>query len=408
MSATPADRGVHPDPKQRDDAAAKMAAASKKEFKDLPADHPMALRQSVLDQIEDAHLKSEGVDPAQFKVIDRDPEKGGVTATDLEGADIKAPDISQFTDKPSPQAKPAEPAKTDKTEGQDKATQVTEEPIILTAEDLKKYKVKSIVDGQEQVVDATKALGQYQKGAAADVRLANATKLERDAKALVEKAQKDAQQAVSTAATPSAVADAKTQVQIADAAKSKFKEASTALFEGNEDKAAQLFSEAVAVAVTPLSEVRRSDPAIDTDALVSRVSTQVEQKLSEKRALNQLFADYPQVQKRAFGIVADEYINAFVSEGMSVADAIAKAGETLAEEYGWTKTGAKAPEPVRDTGRPIKTTGPTTVAEKADAKKGLDNVTSAHTRSAGEGEAEETPASVIQQMANARPGARVV
>jgi hypothetical protein len=404
MSATPEKRGVHPDPLQREDAAAKMAAAPIKELKDLPADHPFARRAEILSQIEDAHLKSEGVDASQFKVIEDGGD--GVTSNQLEDAEIKAPPISDFTDPPKAQAKPEQKEESAKD---DAAAQTTaSEEHVLSVDDLKKYKVKTVIDGEEQIIDATKVLGQYQKGAAADVRLAEATKLQREAKAAYEKAQKDAQQALSHASTPSASADAQTLADNAKAAQSKFMEASEAIYDGDKDKAAKLFSEAVALAQTPASE-RRGEATIDNEALVSRVSQQVEQKLTEKAALDKLFTDYPEIKKhKAFGLVADEYVNAFISQGDSVADAIAKAGAAMDEEFGFIKARPQPAAPVTDKGRQLKTTAPTTIQAKADAKKELDEVPSAHARSTSTVAPEPTAQDTIAEMAKARPGARVI
>lgn len=337
---------------------AEFEAADQKTIADLPEDHPIKVRQSIMDTIEAANAKNQGYD-----------------------------DETVVT--PPVETKPEPISDVDK--------QVAAQTELIIDDDmLKTAKVRVRIYGVEELVPASKVLGQYQKGAAADVRLAQASKAVKDAEA-------KASEILSAArATPATPAEPVAQVK-ADPAKAnaKFKEASEALFSGDSDRAAELFSEATALAMTPTTE-RRADPsAIDSDALVSTVVQSVKQQLSTDSALEKLFVDYPEIKaKRAFSLMADEYIVAFEAAGKSRAEAIALAGDALGEEY---KLGKYGQQP---TGRQIESDGPTTRTEKLNAKKGLDVVTSGNARATSLEVPELTPAQIIAEMAAARPGAR--
>ncbi len=403
QSATPANLGggVHPDAMQRENAAAAMSAAPIKGIGDLPPDHPMARRQALLDEITDINLKNEGVDATQYQVVDEDGDAGDTKQ--LEAVDLKSPSISDFTDPPAgtkPVAK-VEAAKSD--DAKQLAAQSGKE-VLLDLDTLANAFVMVKIDGVEERVPASKALGQYQKGAAADVRLANATKILNDAKEASAKTLREAQEKVAFA-PPSEKKDAVTQAQSAQAANEKFKKASEALFAGDPDEAARFFSEAVAATQAPASTVDAK--AIDQDALVQQVSAKVEQQLTTRSALDKLFQDYPEIKaKKAFGLIADEYVEAYVSQGMTTADAIAAAGEAIGEEYSLGKFKPSATVP--STGRPLKTSGPTTIAAKLDAKKDLDEISSGHARSTSTVQADPTTQDVIAEMAARRPGAQVI
>ena len=395
-SSTPTgEQGQHPDPKQRDTAEAKMHAAPIKGFADLPDDHPMAKRASMMEAIEKAN-----------ELLESGDEEGAGEATTAAIATAAAdgsPPISTFTDPPvvkdAPVIKPKKTAA--ETAAAQVAAQTTTTPTILEAADLDKYQVRTKIDGVEELVPASRALGQFQKGAAADVRLANATK---EAKAIIDDATKRAQQATAQATTTDDKTVAQHKVKDAKAATEKFKEASDAMYGGNIEEAAKLFSEAVELVAAPATE-GRAEGATLTEDLVGQVTTRVTQQLSQQGALKQLFDDYPDIKnKRAFGILTDEYINAFMANGDDAATAIHKAGEAIGEEYKLGKWAAQTATTKTDVGRPVNTGGPTTRAEKLSAKEELDNIQSGNARSTSTEKAPQTVQEEIEEMRKARPG----
>lgn len=386
-------QGVHPDPLQRDDAEAKMKAAPIKTVAELPEDHPMRRRQEMLDHI-GGHSEAEGTTaltpPASE---DDDPDEVAAeaarsalaaTAAAAEAAEkakaVEAPKVSEVATEIASQA------------GDDK------DVIDLSALEGKSVRIK--VDGVETLVPATKVLGQFQKGAAADVRLANATKAERDARAAADKIIADARATASTTPVTTKVTAADTEAAVA-----KFKEANEAIFVGDAEKAAKLMAEGTALIQTPAPATGQP---FDQGAMVQEVARGVKAQLSQERALETLFTDYPEFKtKRAFQIVVDEAIAAKVQNGVRIETAIKEAGDEVAEEYKLGKFGTAAPVPA---GRQIKVPSgtPTTVDAKRAAKDGLDNIQAGNARVASPDDVVETPQSIIEQMMSKRAGARVI
>jgi hypothetical protein len=274
----------------------------------------------------------------------------------------------------------------------DAATQAAAqtEDLILDEDTTKRAKVRTKVDGVEQLVDVSKVIASYQKGLAADVRLAEATELLRDAKtkaavAGMEKAVAEAGAAVKAMETQNAPV----------AATKLFKEASDALFEGDGEKAAKLFSEAVAAAQP---QGREAPPATLNADDIAQV---VEQRISQKSALEKLFTDYPEIKADDdLALLADRRVNLYVKQGSSQAEAILKASEDIGEKFKLGKHKAS-------TGRPLKGDAPTTREDKLAGKKELDALPSSGVRSTATEEPPETPEALIAAMAAARPGARI-
>jgi hypothetical protein len=382
------------DSKERDDADAARARAefekaTIKGFADLPDDHPMRRRMEMVEDIERINNAAAGVEPDEAAVAGAIAKAAGDT-----------PAVEAFKDRPVDT--PAKVVKPTEDAAQAAKQLAGEDGItVLDPADLAKYNVRVKIDGVEEVVPASKVLGTWQKGAAADVRLAAATKAKADAEKALDDAKKQAQQAVASAATSSATAVAQDKVATSEAAQVKFKEASDAMYSGDTEAAARLFAEAVAVASTPVVDTRKS---VTPEDLVQQVTQGVEQQLSQKGALKQLFIDYPQIKdKKAFQIIADEYIGAFVANGDDIATAIGKAGDAIGEEYGFGKFAPKAVVPL-DAGRPIKTGGPTTRAEKLSAKEELDVIQSGNARSSSTESEPLTVSQEIDAMRKTRPG----
>jgi len=391
--ATPDSRGVHPDEKQRDDAEAKMHAAPIKSVNELPEDHPMRRRSELMEFIGEQNLRNEGIDPETKTTIDPDADPDAAAA-EAERARLASEAAAKDAEE---KAKAAAAGEVD-SQTKDKTDQTSE--VVFDATTLANAKVKVVIDGKEELVPATKVLAQYQKGGAADVKLANASKIEREAKAAAEKIVAEAKEAARTATTGTQVAAAQAKAESAQEAIAKFKEASDALMVGESDRAAALFGEAVAIAQASPTE-RRTDSPIALDDVVTKATARVKQQLDREGALKQLFDDYPEIkEKRAFALMADEYVAAFMEQGKSEAEAIAKAGETLGEEYnlGKFKVAAPAPNP----GRQINSDAPTTRRDKLAAKESLDNVTSGNARTVGRDEEPYSPQSVIAEMQRQR------
>lgn len=375
-----------------DDEAGKLAAAAKKHaeapikgFEDLPPDHPMARRAAMMGEIESINEKIDGSKEGD----------DAVAAVIAKAADPDHVPIESFTDKPGADKAPPAPKAEAKLDVASQVAAQTTDPIVIDSADLAKYQVRTKVDGVEELVPATKVLGQYQKGAAADVRLAQATKLQKEAQAALDAA-KSAKPADAT------TAQSVTHAAAATSATEKFKEASDALYAGDADRAAALFSEAVSAATGGQSN-GRGDTTLSSDEIVGRTADAVTQRLSQQGALKQLFEDYPDIKsKRAFAIIADEYTAAFIENGDDVATAIQKAGEAIGEEYGLGKWAAKVVPP--NPGRQVKNGGPTTRAEKLSAKEELDNIQSSNARSVGTEAQEPSVLETLEQMRKGRPG----
>ena len=260
--------------------------------------------------------------------------------------------------------------------------------LIIDADTLAHAKVRVKVDGVEQLESASKVFAQYQKGVAAEVRLADSVRLQREAAADREAARQLRADAERTPrAEPQPVAKA--------APAEKFKEATDALYNGESDKAATLFAEAMAAAVGTTGAVQAATQ-LDTHALAQ----EVKQQLSQESALDKLFSDYPEIKADAdYALLADRYTNAHIALGKSAAEAIAMAGEQIGEKF---KLGKHA-DP---TGRPLQTSGkPTTREQKLEGKRGLDEPTASAARAAEPELREESAQDIIEQLRKSRPGA---
>lgn len=367
--------GQHPDPKQRDDAEIRMNEAPIKTFDDLPDDHPMRRRAEMLAQIAQIN---DGID------ADRAEADATAVAGDETG---DTPDLELFRDKTQDKKPPEKKA----APKQDAKSEADEQRKLL--DNLDDFDVKVKVDGEERIMPASKVLAQYQKGAAADVRLAKATQAQREAEAALARAN-----AAPAAAAPSTERST-TVVRDTKAAQDRFKEAGEALYAGEPDKAAELFAEAVQLAQAPSSTQNDNVPG----DLVERVTNSVTQQLSKQGALNKLFEDYPEIrEKRAFALIADEYVAAFVNNGDDIATAIHKAGEAIGEEYTlghWRQQ--TEPAKSTDNGRPLKPSA-TAFSERDSRKKDLDIVPSGNQRATEAREPELTPAQELAQMQAAR------
>lgn len=265
---------------------------------------------------------------------------------------------------------------------------------VLDAGALDRVMVPTKVNGVEELVPATKALAQFQKNNAADVKLQNATAEANRILADANEKFRQAAEAVAKAATPSEKKEAKEAAEDAqanlDAVQNEFLDA---LYDGDKEKAAKAFSSAIklvaksAVPTTP--EVHQ--PAAPS---LQETVAAVKQHLTVESALDALFQGYPQIKTDPdLALIADTKVNAFVAEGKPLPEAIALAGEYVGEKYKIGKFEIKdAPKEPAATAR----------EQKLAAKERLDEPTSTAARAASAEPVPQTRSAIIAEMQAAR------
>ena len=294
---------------------------------------------------------------------------------------------------------PKEDKKVDEATDVDKQVEKQTDKKIISANDLADSFVMTKVNGVEELVSATKVLAQYQKGAAVDVALAEARKVQKQANdALAEATAK-----LASAGTPAAVKEAKQDVQDAKESSASIKLALDAMFEGDSDKAASLLAAAISGAQNVHRSEGRGDATLNVDEIVSRTTDAVKQTLNVDRALDSLFTDYPEIaSRRSLQLVADHYVVAHMANGMSKPEAITQAGADIAEEFGLKKTAA----PAVDKGRPLNAeVKPRT--DKQTRKDEIDDVTGTGARAVALEDVPQTQSEIIAEMASRRLGGKV-
>ena len=176
-------------------------------------------------------------------------------------------------------------------------------------------KVRTKVNGVEQDVDLETVLRTFQKDAAADQRL-------EEASITLRRAREDAERIRADAVT------AKPDTPPADRSEVA-KEITAAFFSGDEDRATELLTQALSG--TPSQGTRAGD------VNVSSVAAAVRQQLKEETALSEFAESYPKlVGSQRLATLADIEIQSLVEQGHSRADAILEAGRTLYAELGFT------------------------------------------------------------------------
>lgn len=266
----------------------------------------------------------------------------------------------------------------------------------LGPEDLKRIRVRTKVEGREELVDGAKALGQYQKSAAAEIRLESATQMRREAERLLAEATARASTATTAAEKREATKDAAAAQQELDGAQKQFLDA---LYGGDVEKAGELFSKTVNAAVDKALAGRAPSATPDPDQIAQRAAElalpQLRQATSRESALNQLKSDYPDIFTDAdYAFLTDRRINSLIAEGRSESDAIRDAGHEIAEKFGLKKV------------TPERTTQPadsTTRSERLAAKKaGLDEPEATAARAATGVAPPKSASDVIAQMRQQR------
>lgn len=230
-----------------------------------------------------------------------------------------------------------------------------------------------VVDGERMKLPRATVVANYQKSATADKRL-------REANVLLENARRSAPPAAPAAADPATPASAPVP-------KVDPKAFSSALFEGDEDKAAEAFNGAVAARVAEVLEergIKAGDPvpaAVDTKEITARVR----QELSEESALAEARARYPKLfDKGDIETLGSVKIQRRMAEGVSFTDALTEVSGQMAESFGWepveeSRTPAPAPKPNHDRGGVL------------ERKRGIDKVPAAAVRRDPSAAEEATP-----------------
>lgn len=278
---------------------------------------------------------------------------------------------------PAPAPPAAAPAPAATPESSQIEQQLVDEPRVLT-EGLDKVMVLAKIDGVEQQVSVADLTRQYQKNGAADKRLAEATQLLREAKAL--------------AAPPVRVEDAQGNPDSSPAPKpagdgtETAKAFVTALFEGDEAKAL--------AALTNLG-IGRSEGStqIDVNQLASQLTPAVRQQLVEESALEKFGRDYSDIVADPYlADIADRFLAQGLKDGKSYPEAMDEAGKLT---RGWLAAKAPAPSP----SAPPPTTDRNA---KLNRKAGIDEVPAVNKTATSTQEPPQTPTQVIEEMKKAR------
>lgn len=258
--------------------------------------------------------------------------------------------------------------------------------------------VRVKVDGVETEVPFDEVVRQYQKNSSADRRLAEATRLLREAQETATQRLLEAQQAPQ-AAQPAQPAAAPAQPESAPAPNMEAgKEFLRALFEGDEENALAKLQELTMSGRQVAPQVQQ--PIIDIDQISNAVTQHVQQKLQVESALAKHRADYPALYSdpdlEALALAKVERLRQ--ETGSDFFSALNDVSAQMADKFGWNRD----VEP----GRPQATETPTTNTRQAklERKAGIDNVTSVSTKTSTSEPAPESPSDIIAQMRAARGG----
>lgn len=260
--------------------------------------------------------------------------------------------------------------------------QLEDGETIIDEAQLSKFKVRTKVDGVEQVVPVSTMRTEFQKQGAADRRLAEASEILKQARAVA-----------AAPVAPPVGADGKTAGADSTPAVGKpadevRKEFVTALFEGDMDKAMAAFER-----VLPGATATRT-----LDELTQQLTPQVKQQLADESALDKFATDFDY-------LVADPYLADLADQNLarvqeeqpklSYAEQLAKAGEATRD---WmVAKGMKVPDKAPGATEPT-----TDRARKLERKAASDQVAGTNVRAVVHQPEPSTPSSVIAEMRKAR------
>lgn len=170
-----------------------------------------------------------------------------------------------------------------------------------------------------------------------------------------------------------------------------FAAAAEALYQGDAEAFSALAAQAALAAA----------PQVDVDHVVRALDL----RASQQAALQKLFDDCPEiVSDRDFQILADRYVDAHIENGLSVPDAIAKAGEQLAEKWGLGKHKETARQSERHDADPMAVEDPSAVI--AALRKGRPGQSSDDANESPQAGRNEELSDAIAEMARNRMGER--
>jgi hypothetical protein len=306
-------------------------------------------------------------------------------------AEMAAQNGWQLPDEPAPEPEPAPAASQLDAQLNDPAAAPA--PASAAAPALVKVKI----DGEEIEVPVDEVVRQYQKNSAADKRLAEATRLLREAqeaeaaRLLREQQMLQYQEQLQQQQGQQAREPDPADVDAVAARKDFLK----ALFEGDEESALTKLDEMLA----GRQQAQAAAPILDVDQIAQAVTHNVQQKLVVESVLTQNRHDYPEMY-------ADPDIEALAlakiqrkqaEEGTDFFAALDTVSKELATKFGWSA--------VQEPGRredPAPTTS--SRAQKLEQKRTIDNVTSINTKTAPTETTPEDASSIIAAMRAARAG----
>jgi hypothetical protein len=260
-------------------------------------------------------------------------------------------------------------------------------------------KVKVKIDGEEAEVPVDDLVRQYQKNATADKRLAEATRLLREAQeAEAQRLLREQQhQQYLQQQLEQQQQQAPTQNPAGDDPLAAGKDFIKALFSGDEENA-----EAKLVEMLAGRQQAQAAPApiLDVNEIASTVAQQVQQKLVVESVLNQNRRDYPEMYAdpdlEALALTKIQRMQA--EEGTDFFAALDTVSKQMAQKFGWS---AAQQEPGRRED-PVPATS--SRATKLEAKQKIDNVSSINTKTAPTEPQPEDASSIIAAMKAARAG----
>lgn len=269
-------------------------------------------------------------------------------------------------------------------------TQLEDGRLLLNDDALARIAIRQKVDGVEEVVPAAQVFRQYQKGAAADLRLAEATRLQREAQEALQEAQTKARAAVEEGRAKEEYGAAQVDLE------ARGRELVAAMYSGDESKSGKMLSEYVSAAVAAALAGRQSATP-QVDELVQRAVTAavpaLRHQLSVEGALQKLQQDYPEIWADADHARATDFrIAELEASGKSRPEAIAIASDQVAQKF---KLGKYAE---RSAAQPATTMR----SERLARKEGLDEPEAASARSLDTMPPTQTPSQIIADMARQR------
>lgn len=327
---------------------------------------PKSARELAMEQVIASRKAAEAADLEQYR-------------RDLKAQGLPVPEDGS----PAPLEGEADEADDDKLQREIQAEQVAPKPKLV--EDLDQTLVRIKVDGVEREVPLAELVRTAQKHEAADMRLAEATRLLQEAEAKRREADAQAQPAPAAQAPEQAKPDSSDKVR--QDREQKAKEFLEAMFHGDEDRATQILAGLMPESPPPQETATQApDP--------EELAAQVEASLERRSALKQFASAYPEVLKDTdLAALADMKLARRLAQGEPFSQALMSIGEEL-----YTKTGLKTPVAA------AQETPPATPSqtERVERKKAADVVRGRSASTASTQEAPPSPSDVIKQMQEAR------